>query len=601
MSRPSSGTATTETSNSAVPVSTFTSATSSLLLGTPLRSNSDARRLFPQHSSVAQGANAGSLQSKTKRSSMDHLRQLKLAGNISYDVAGFIDTFFPLSNEIKKLYEYAVSIALYDTGGSRWTSWPASPTEKNVLIFFQDVVDNGLLKQLAIDADCTVYRYVPSGKAIIRNGDCERKTDDLLLTTYIPFVPNRPRDPSVITFSQLADNRYDWKSIRVVGELKSNPKRSDDASTHIQLAHYARELFGSQPARRWVHSFTLCGHQLRAWLFDRSGAICSTIVDINADPQLFLRVICGYSTMDATAIGFDPSIKWAPGGVESVYDPSLAHALAVPPPAYIYAPIYEKNPFPVKLELLSIPIFKRTAIISRGSVCWKARLLTDTESQASSQESIDAPYQYVVKDQWRSVERQSECEIISAMRPNVVSNQSAEIPMDHFGLPCYAWYGDHRENGQAVDILTTVRKDLMAPCRSAPGSREIERPPPPPPPPPVAVHWISQAAAEDQPSISNSDPPSTPTRRSRKHSCNDPAGPSTKRLKLEDSPQQPESQASQPSVVLINRVFSRVVMSPIGRAISKFHSYTELLSAMRDAIKGIPIPPLLLSARPDIH
>jgi hypothetical protein len=143
----------------------------------------------------------------------------------------------------------------------------------------------------------------------------------------------------------------------------------------------------------------------------------------------------------------------------------------------------------------------------------------------------------------------------------------------HFGLPRYIWYGDHHEDENLIDILHCVRRNLG-----------------PLPPPPVAAHGASQAAAEEQPSISNKDPPSTTTRRPRKRSANDQSGSSTKRVMLADSRRQPGSQASQPSVTLSNRVFSRVVMSPVGRAISKFQSYTELLSAMRDAIKGIPIP-----------
>jgi hypothetical protein len=89
------------------------------------------------------------------------------------------------------------------------------------------------------------------------------------------------------------ENRDHWRSIRVVGELKSNPDRSDDHETLIQLANYVRELFSAQPSRGWVHCFTLCGQDLRAWLFDRSGAISSDIIDINADPKSFIRIVCG--------------------------------------------------------------------------------------------------------------------------------------------------------------------------------------------------------------------------------------------------------------------------------------------------------------------
>jgi hypothetical protein len=490
---------------------------------------------------------SASTRSLSTRGELDPMLRQEMDGTVFYDVDGFLDAFFPLSDHVRSVYDYALRTGIFRDPASQWAAWPARPTETNVLVFFQDVVDNLLLPQLAKASGGPVYRYVPSGKAIVLNGDCNRKTD-ILLTTHIPSVPDATSAECRINFSALTDNRYSWNSIRLVGELKSNPKESNSHDTLIQLANYARELFSAQQCRRWVHAFTLCGHHLRAWLFDRSGALGSTLVDINQDPLLFLRVVCGYSTMDATAIGYDPSIKWAPDGQEAVFDPSVSHELAEPAVPYIYytSDADGAKP-PVKLELMPVPIFHRTAIVTRGSVCWKARLY-DQESER--------PWDYVVKDQWRAAERQSEGEIISIMTQATVCESS------HFGLPQYVWYGDHREDEKLVDILHRVRRDLGP-----------------------------QAAAEDQPSISNSDSPSTPTRRSRKRSCNDPAGSSTKRLMLADARQQPRSQASQLSVTVINRVFSRVVMSPVGRAISKFQSYTELLSAMRDAIKGTYIHP----------
>jgi hypothetical protein len=103
--------------------------------------------------------------------------------------------------------------------------------------------------------------------------------------------------------------------------------------------------------------------------FHRSGAIGSTIININAEPQLFLRVICVYATMDASSIGFDPSIKWFFQGEERVYDPSVAYELAEPTLPYVYAPIGAPDASLVKIELDPMAVFKRCAIITRGSVC----------------------------------------------------------------------------------------------------------------------------------------------------------------------------------------------------------------------------------------
>jgi hypothetical protein len=485
------------------------------------------------------------------RPTMDRHLERELDGNVLFNVGDFIDTFFPRSEEIEQLYRYAQRSGLYTPGNDQrpgqWTAWPSSTTEREVLLFFQNVVDNQLLKQLAINTGHEIYRYVPSSQAPIKDGDCLRKTD-LLLTTNIPLARNATQRDCEILFSGLGSHRYSWKSIRIVGELKSNPDESNKKSTIVQLANYVRELFGAQPCRRWVHAFTLCGQHLRAWLFDRSGAIGSALIDINADPVSFLRVVCGYPMMDAPAVGFDPSMKWSHGGVESVYDPSLAHELAEPSAAYIYVPRNtggEGDDSPMKLEVAPSPIFKRYAIVTRGSVCWKARPYRHPDPNASSsQESIDGDdWQYVVKDQWRAAERQAETEVIAAMTQNTTASQ--------FGLPQYVWYSDHRENGESVDILSTVRKHLQKQS---------------------SVAKTSMA-------------PPQPPKHGKKRSASSGHASSSKRLKAIDGTRQNTSTLTSGNSCR-NRIFSRVVMAPVGRSITEFTSYTELLCALRDSIRG---------------
>jgi hypothetical protein len=271
---------------------------------TPVKTSSDARRLHPKRPSTSASAGPAATRSLSSRGELDPILRRELAGTVACNVDGFLDAFFPLTDHIRTVYDYALREGLHSGPASfpsgsavhtsRWAAWPPLPTETRVLTFFQDVVDNVLLHHLAIASGRPVYRYVPSGKAVVLDGDCNRKTD-ILLTTYIPSIPDATSAECGIDFSALTDNRYSWNSIRLVGELKSNPKDSDNDDMLIQLANYARELFSAQPCRRWVHAFTLCGHYLRAWLFDRSGALGSTLVDINQDPLLFLRVVCGSS------------------------------------------------------------------------------------------------------------------------------------------------------------------------------------------------------------------------------------------------------------------------------------------------------------------
>ncbi|KAA8906865.1 hypothetical protein FN846DRAFT_778048 [Sphaerosporella brunnea] len=518
-------------------------ATSAVVDDTPLRSNSAPFGLYPKRSSsrlssklssttaapasTAPRSSAFAGPSNATRAEMDPVLRHELSGAVFSDLPAFIDRFFPPTDQIAQLFEHALDTGLYDAADAHWTKWPPVAAERSVLSFFQDVVDNSLLHHLSCDATTDrrrVYRFVPSNEAPLRNGDCMRKTD-LLLTTQAPLER--------VDFASLRHLRYDWSTVRVVGELKCNPSESNKDGTLMQLANYAREVFGAQPGRRWLHAFTLCGSNLRAWLFDRSGAIGSQLVNMNAQPLMFLRIVCGYAMMDATEIGFDPDIKWDVGG-ECVYDPTVAF-----------------------LELEPTALFARHAIVSRGSVCWKARPYR--ESARTSEDS----WRYVVKDQWRAAERQSEAEIISAMR-------AYEGP--NIGLPRYTSFGDHQQDGKAVDIVSVVRRDLVS-AKSAdqePADADTVSMPPPQKPAWSASHTATSS-------------------RKRKHA--DPAAPSSSTKKIKRSvegsgsmPQKPAGDAAPPQCN--NRIFSRLVMSPIGKSLDKFSSYTELLSAIRDAIRG---------------
>ncbi|KAA8894046.1 hypothetical protein FN846DRAFT_913332 [Sphaerosporella brunnea] len=482
------------------------------------------------------------MSSNTTRAEMDPILLAELEGAVVYNVPGFEEAFFPLSHDQDKLFEDVSNAGIYNHNAGRWQSWPNSPTEGNVLVFFQSTVDNILLHRLAQNTGYRVYRYVPSSTITIRGGDCKRKTD-LLLSTSIPSAPDSPK----LNFIALRNNRYDWRSIRVIGELKANPDESNSDSTLAQLANYVREIFNAQPSRRWVHAFTLCGSHLRTWMFDRSKATTSRLIDVNAEPELLLRIICGYAVMDATSVGFDQSIK-SGSKDDGVYDPTVAFAIPATSPPYIYASIDNKT---VQLEIDPNALFNRRSIVTRGSVCWKAR---------PYQHPPEAPWPYAVKDQWRAAERPSECELISSMQ------QSRQRKGD-VGLPQYMSYGDHIQDGQPVDIVTTVRRDLV----SSHGQNATSSMPPPPP---IKPKRGNSKCTGSMAAPSTKLVPGSSRGVKRGSAAVELRESSNKRMKRADDFQ------------CDNRVFSRLVMTPVGRAIDTFTSITELLAAMRDAIRG---------------
>jgi hypothetical protein len=120
------------------------------------------------------------------------------------------------------------------------------------------------------------YEYVPIGNVPLRDGDFFGKTDVV--------VVRRGKDNQ----SAIPGDRkppLSWHHVSVVGELKSNAIKSDHDKTVLQLANYAREVFGCQPNRRWVLAFRWCGSSLRVWRFHRAGASGSTTIDIQENPR----------------------------------------------------------------------------------------------------------------------------------------------------------------------------------------------------------------------------------------------------------------------------------------------------------------------------
>jgi hypothetical protein len=76
----------------------------------------------------------------------------------------------------------------------------------------------------------------------------------------------------------------------------------------VQLEGYAREVFRSQPERRFVPRFTI-GSLVGLWVFDRSGPYSSEKFDIQREPERFIGVIAGYELMLDAELELNTFIK----------------------------------------------------------------------------------------------------------------------------------------------------------------------------------------------------------------------------------------------------------------------------------------------------
>ncbi|KAA8895962.1 hypothetical protein FN846DRAFT_921955 [Sphaerosporella brunnea] len=511
---------------------------------TPCKRNSESVR---EHAHNVEGARADP--SKTRRSEMDLLLYDELYGKVAFGV-GDMWRSFPVTESARAMLQYAIERRLYDPGAG-WTAWPANPTEPKVLGFLLELL-SALRAASVWPSAVDTFEYVPAGSVVLDDGDCERKTDVVVVGPH----HDGQRDLS-------------WLDVRIVGELKSNPAKSNLDDTILQVANYAREVFGCQPNRRWVPAFTLCGSDLRVWRFDRAGACGSSLINIHDEPGQFLATITSYATMSAADVGFDPSILFQTETGEVVFDPTVHCSLAAPPadddadmPDVVPAPDSqgdEENPecqpaandrlptpldsypyvyvpaaipeFPAATEGLTLPhgslssfpctawtalslhpepISRRIAIATRGSVCWKAR---------PREEGPGSPWLYVVKDQWRSFERDPEGCFLG------LAEEGTE------GVARYIWHSD------LCVPLSAGRLHLDEIANLRPAS--------------AVSTCFNAAAAAQYPA---------PTKTSTNlfhagHTCD-------------------------------NRVHTRLLSGPVGRPLLQFGTYTNLLLCLKQAIEG---------------
>ncbi|KAJ3558520.1 hypothetical protein NP233_g11495 [Leucocoprinus birnbaumii] len=95
-----------------------------------------------------------------------------------------------------------------------------------------------------------------------------------------------------------------WLHAFTIVEVKSGPNDS-----LAQLAVYVRQIFMEQLDRLFVLAFTFNLPLLRVHLFDRSGVISSTGIDIHKSPKEFISAIAAFSCRTADELGWDPTVR----------------------------------------------------------------------------------------------------------------------------------------------------------------------------------------------------------------------------------------------------------------------------------------------------
>ncbi|KAK2603987.1 hypothetical protein QQS21_003823 [Conoideocrella luteorostrata] len=240
-------------------------------------------------------------------------------------VKGFHDKFFNPKNWSKEA-EASRKKIMTAHDGKRWTGFPTVTDEKLVWDWLRSLEECALA-----NAPYKLHTTKTANQFKERKGQMD-----------LFFQPAAAKASNIV--------EYEYKNVLVIGEQKKSYDSGRFKSDFLQLSRYVRGVFADQPTRRFVHAFTLCASKMELWVFDRSGAYSSGVLDIHDEPDKFACAIIGYATMDDDAMGLATFIERENGHRHVTLDDSSGNEIRV---------------------RLDRPMIRQKAIACRGTACYE--------------------------------------------------------------------------------------------------------------------------------------------------------------------------------------------------------------------------------------
>ncbi|KAG8702062.1 hypothetical protein FRC09_004970 [Ceratobasidium sp. 395] len=113
--------------------------------------------------------------------------------------------------------------------------------------------------------------------------------------------------PDIVLFD--GETRH-WENVRMPIEVKKDATRFNEGI--IQLARYARAVFGNQLHRRHVYGLLICRWEATFVRFDRSGILYSTKIDMRRQRKEFREAFAGLMLLDDETFGYDIAFTTRP-------------------------------------------------------------------------------------------------------------------------------------------------------------------------------------------------------------------------------------------------------------------------------------------------
>ena len=472
---------------------------------------------------------SASLQGSEQTRRLVERRVFEEIGNCTYrDVDGFFTKYFEgkdWTESTKKIYQDVQ----YRHVDGRWEDFPDPPVQNKVYDWWFSLQKRFFPKERGV--------YCTSTSKDLTGSEAQKRQVDLFVKPNdrgLSKVMHGPNDRDLSKFT------HEWKDVEVIGELKES--NNDKKATLLQIGRYVRDVFSSQPTRRYVHAFSLCGNSMEAWVFDRSGPFGMAAFDIHDEPERFIRMIAGYVMMSDDELGLDTFTE-RDGTRQFITITEDATGKEE------------------RLRLDPSPIAYQRAIVCRGTACFRAM-------------ALDSEYpQYVVKFSWTSDRRAPETELLRLARQRGVSGV-AEL----FGHRQIASIKEMREG------LTFAKPHVF---RNATPSSSFSQSKSPS----LLIRSFSQiqglgnaeGSGRKRKSV---DAGTGSSKRSRSNSLRTEQSKQENEVTYAVEDTQTTSLFSENKNVFDNRIFRCLVISPAGKSICDFQSIKQLLEALRDAIKA---------------
>nr|KMM68937.1 hypothetical protein CPAG_05260 [Coccidioides posadasii RMSCC 3488] len=361
-----------------------------------------------------------------------------------------------------------------------------------------------------------------------------------------PSFPNPPTQKDALDwwFGFQDEFLLDEQSVYVTTASKSNlTGKIRSKSALLQMTQYVREVFKAQPTHQFIHTFAVCGTKAEAWMFDRSGPFSSGSFDVNEDPKRFFQMIVGYTMMTDEELGLDTFITQDGSGAKTITIKSMGGGETV----------VQLNPKPLSYQ---------NAIVCRGTACFLA--------------NVDDKVQGVAKFSWTSDKRASEKDLLNLAHERGVKGVAEVVGYcDITDIATLRNRLTFEKRHTFKSTLSSAKSSLHESHSNDPRSRSFTR-----------LH-PSTSAKQIGRKRKSPDKGTQASKRSRSSSQLSGIGQQENELTFEVQPVgKPSLFDNDGKEFYDNRILRCLVISPAGRPIYEYHSPTELLKSLRDAIKA---------------